>query len=157
MSTYDAELSLLLLDKGLLALLALLVGFVLNWGLQRSKSQDDLRNALAVDRARSYQCLWKILAVAPASGLSRVERADLEVAMTDWYHDQSGALHMSWWTARRFIRVLDSLRATPPTAEHQLRKQISRLRTSLKRDCGRYGFFGQFIDVGPARPSPKRP
>ena len=52
------ELFKILLDKGLLALLAIVVGFYFNWLLQKRKARDEFLKEIAYLRVRAYQKLW---------------------------------------------------------------------------------------------------
>ena len=127
-------------EKGILATVLLVIGFFLNYVLQANKIRGETAAKLANNRASAYEKLWKDLAkVRPADNedISLRKRKALENLLIDWYHDDSGALYMSWSTARRYMllrRALDNKN----TSSDMVRKQVSLLRTRLKVDCGIY-------------------
>jgi hypothetical protein len=97
--------------------------------------------------------LWTILGNVPASSDQQISpdvRAKLDALLTEWYHEKSGALFLSWPAAEKFLIVLDITRNNQ-AADRDLRNAMSELRTRLKRDCGIYGPF----DVGKQLPSPR--
>ena len=134
------EMFLIFFEKGVLALVLLILGYFLNSILQANKIRGETAAKLAVNRASAYENLWKKLAeVRPAysEDVSHEKRNELEDLLIKWYHDESGALYMSWLTARRYMllrRALDN-KGTPSAT---IRKQVSLLRTRLKIDCGIY-------------------
>lgn len=127
-------------EKGILAAALLILGFFLNSILQANRIRGETAAKLAVNRAIAYENLWKRLAkVRPADNedVSHEKRKELEEILIDWYHNDSGALYMSWLTARRYMllrRAIDNKK----TSSDMIRTQVSLLRTRLKIDCGIY-------------------
>ncbi len=151
--TFEQQVLLTLIDKGLLALLLLAAGFAFKWLLQDKKARDEALHALAPNRTTAYQELWKTLGKVPPSSDQAIlpdVRKQLADALSDWYHEKSGALFLSWRTAKRFLIALNLVR-DDSAANEAIRDAVSALRTQLKRDCGIYGPF----EVAKQLPSPR--
>jgi hypothetical protein len=139
----DEKIFLILFEKGILAAVVLIIGFFLNAVLQANKLRGETVAELAKERAAAYGQLWKELAlIRPADNeeVSSDQRKQMEQILADWYHEHSGALYMSWLTARRYMLVRRALDDTNTTSKC-IRKQISLLRTRLKIDCGIYSYL----------------
>lgn len=138
--TIDEEILLIFLEKGLLAIVLVVVGFLFNWILQSARLRKEMANELAVDRAAAYKELWKKLAsIRPGIG-KKILPSDVEATekvLVDWYHHEANALYMSWTTARQYMLARRWLNKKPINSR-QIRRRISRLRTQLKIDCGIY-------------------
>jgi hypothetical protein len=150
----DEKIFLILFEKGILATVLLIFGFLLNAILQANKLRGETVAKLAENRASAYEKLWKGLAlIRPADDeeVSHEKRKQVEKLLADWYHDDSGALYMSWLTARRYMllrRALDN----KDSSSKMIRNQISLLRTRLKIDCGIYSCFEGMMQL-PSRKS----
>lgn len=154
--SFDQQIFITLLDKGLLAFVLLFGGFVLNWYLQNRKARDETIRELATSRADAYKDLWRILEeVKPAEFNAGEEdtKKKLDEALTNWYFNECGALFMSWQTTRQFFLVLDTVR-NPTATFRQTQKMVSLLRTRLKQDCGIYSFFEALRQLPTPRKSP---
>jgi hypothetical protein len=57
--TFEQQILLTILDKGLLAAVLALVAGLVNWWLQRDKAQKDLIKEIATFRATAYATFWK--------------------------------------------------------------------------------------------------
>ncbi len=134
------EAALILLEKGILAVILVFIGFALKWILQTYKLKGDTISALSKDRGEAYQKLWKDLAaMRPGENekLSESDVKDLKSLLIEWYHHDAGAMYMSWSTAKQYMllrRTLDER----PIDDKKIRSSVSRLRTKLKVDCGIY-------------------
>jgi hypothetical protein len=58
--TFRQEVIIILIDKGILALIVVIATFILNWILQRKKARDELLNQITAARVAAYRKLWKI-------------------------------------------------------------------------------------------------
>jgi hypothetical protein len=58
--TFGQEIVLALIETGLLGLLVLIAGFVLNRALERHKSDLEWQKVVAADRAKAYRQLWAL-------------------------------------------------------------------------------------------------
>ena len=56
--SFDEQLTITLIDKGLLAIIVLVAGFALNSLLERQKAAAGLEQAQASERAEAYGKLW---------------------------------------------------------------------------------------------------
>ena len=145
----DEKIYLILFEKGILATILLLTGFLLNAVLQANKIRGETVAELAKDRSDAYKKLWKEIAlIRPADNeeVSSDKRKQMKKILTDWYHDDSGALYMSWLTTRRFILLGRALDDTKTTNDF-IRKQVSLLRTRLKIDCGIYSYLDGLLQL----------
>jgi hypothetical protein len=145
----EEKIFLILFEKGILATILLITGFLLNAVLQANKIRGETIAELAKDRADAYKKLWKEVAlIRPAENeeVSSDQRKQMEKILTDWYHEDSGALYMSWLTSRRYMLLRRSLDDTNSTSDF-IRNQVSLLRTRLKIDCGIYSYIDGLLQL----------
>ena len=150
----EDQIFLILLEKGLLAGIAVLIGFVFNWVLQSAKLRSEMVKELAVERANAYKALWKTLA-AIRPGIDEEISPELvnkiEAALVKWYHDEANALYMSWGTSRQYMLARRWLSRQPINSK-KIRQRISRLRTQLKADCGIYSDIEKLLPLPSRKP-----
>jgi hypothetical protein len=144
--TYDEKLLITLIDKGALALLILIVGFGLNWYLERRRARAGLQEALAAERAKSYGSLWALmdelglnynLAAADSEPLTFERRGYSDWKLDDWYFAEHGAMYLSHQTTKLFFVAKYDL-MNDSLDNDDVEKSFSKLRTQMKRDCGIY-------------------
>jgi hypothetical protein len=141
--TFDQQISLTLIDKGLLALLAGIGGFLLNWLLQKKKSRDEILHELTSSRVKAYKRLWAISGKLITSRKDEIPpdvRLQIDQELIEWYYEKGGAMFLSWRATERFLGAVDILR-NAKSSSGDIRTAFSRLRTELKRDCGIYSAF----------------
>ena len=156
--TYNETLAITLIDKGLLAAVFLVAGFLLNALLERQKARSATLTALAGQRAEAFRELWRVLAaVRPTDGgvVAKQTRQTLDLRLTEWYHEHNGALFTSWRTTKQVLRTMDTARNLD-ASDQEVRTAVSLLRTRLKRDCGIYGAGDTFRELGTPRGSSSR-
>ena len=150
----DEKIFLIFLEKGLLAFVLVVIGFLFNWILQSAKSRSEMANKLAVDRASAYKSLWKTLAsIRPGinEDVSPDKVSEIEKALIKWYHDEANALYMSRGTSKQYMLTRRSL-CEKPIDSKKIRRRISRLRTQLKIDCGIYTDFEGILPLPSRHP-----
>ncbi len=148
MKTFEQDLWLVILDKGILAIILAVLVFGLNWVLQKRKSRDEFINSISSFRVRAYQALWKIsepAKYADVDTLDEKRREKIYHSLLDWYYDENGALFLSYPSSEALVEVKKALFAKPEDTEKGSREQtqlirdnFSNLRTWLKVDCGTY-------------------
>jgi hypothetical protein len=97
--TFDQQISLTLIDKGLLALLAGIGGFLLNWLLQKKKSRDEILHELTSSRVKAYKRLWAISGKLITSRKDEIPpdvRLQIDQELIEWYYEKGGAMFLSW-------------------------------------------------------------
>lgn len=152
----DEKVYLILLEKGLLAVVLVFVTFLFNWVLQAIQLRGETAKDLISDRSKAYIELWKGLAeIRPLSNeeVTPEKAQEMEKFLVDWYHNKANALYMSWNTTRKYMLVRQALEEHPIDSQ-KIRKRISRLRTQLKVDCGIYTDLEAFLPL--PTPSPKK-
>ena len=157
--TFEQQIYITLLDKGLLALLLLIAGFGLNFILQSRKSRDETIRELAVARAEAFKALWSLMSQIKPSETADTSKntvADTERKLTKWYHEDGGALYASWQTTRAVLLALDTLR-NPEVSPDDVRIAVSRVRTQLKKDIGVYTSLDAWRQLPKPRPAPELP
>lgn len=134
-------------------------GFVTKFYLQDRKSRDELLRALAPDRAAAFQALWQKIALPEEiRGLARTDDVPKEYLQTlneellHWYHDHAHALFLSWKSTKCLFLVFDLIRDEKAVTKGVLDRRLSKVRTSLKRDCGIYTSWNAWRQL----PSPRQ-
>ncbi len=143
----DKELFLLLIDKGLLALILALVAGLVSYLLNLQKANHDLATAIAEKRATAYEAIWKATEPFRKTEPEPATRALLAEALTQLnkaYFQDSGALYLSWDATQLLQHAkskLTDLRdkapetgAIPEPDFKTVRDSFSALRTQLKQD-----------------------
>ncbi|MDR4505866.1 MAG: hypothetical protein MRK01_13925 [Candidatus Scalindua sp.] len=134
------ELFKILLDKGLLALLAIVVGFYFNWLLQKRKARDEFLKEIAHLRVSAYQKLWLHTMSAKYWGdknISDKQRRQLNLDLVKWYYDKGGAMFLSFNAIKDLNIAREVLCDTDKTPD-DIRDAFSKLRTTIKVDCQIY-------------------
>ncbi len=133
---------LAVVDKLLIAVIVLLVGFWLNRKLERFKGGLSFQTALAPNRTQAYQGLWAM--TEPLSPRD-IKSLDVSVAkgrslqqLRDWYYKNGNAMYLSLDAADLFLRGLQLLER-PAVSAKEIKDHFSSLRTQLKVDLGIYG------------------
>ena len=104
--TFDEQLRITLLDKGLLAAILTLAAFALNWLLERRKARNELLKAISLQRVDAYKKLWALLeAVRPSdkADIPDPEMDRLAVALTNLDYEDGGGLFLSHAAAGQCI------------------------------------------------------
>ncbi len=144
------ELFMVIIDKGLLAILLLLIGFWINRKLSEYKSnlEQNLQTKilLAESKLPSFTSLWQI--TAPTSptrkkNLNDKERTDLNLALVNWYYQKGNGLYLSNELRELYLCARESLTLSSedPNSEKEISDNFSKLRTALKNEIGIYGSF----------------
>jgi hypothetical protein len=135
--TFDEQLRITLLDKGLLATILALAVFALNWLLEKRKARNELLKAISLQRVDAYKKLWELLEAVKASDKAEIPKSEkkrLAVALTDWYYKDGGGLFLSYAAAGQCFAARRLLKAHAASAD--IREGFSKLRSQLKYDCG---------------------
>jgi hypothetical protein len=131
------ELYKILLDKGLLALLAIIVGFYFNWLLQKRKARDEFLREIAKLRVSAYQKLWSYTMSAKYWGdedISDGQRRQLNMDLVKWYYEEGGAMFLSF-IATKDLNIARQVLCDASKTSEDIRKAFSELRSTLKVDC----------------------
>jgi hypothetical protein len=132
------QLTITLIDKGLLALLFALVGYFVNRRLHDRKARDELLRAAAPERVAAYKQLWSLTVSVKASDVGDIDvadRATLASRLTDWYYSNAGGMFLSHQAASAFLVARDLLKEGPAK---DIREEFSTLRSQLKYDLRFY-------------------
>jgi hypothetical protein len=135
--TFDEQLRITLLDKGLLGAILALAAFALNWLLERRKARNELLKAISLQRVDAYKKLWALLEAVKASDEAEIPNGEMDrlaVALTTWYYEDGGGLFLSHAAAGQCIGARGLLEAH--AGPKVLRERFSQLRSQLKYDCG---------------------
>lgn len=137
------EFLTIIIDKGLLAILLLIVGLWINRLLANYESRLlQKRNTnlmIAKSRLPSFTALWKITApTSPTrdSALSDGERKKLDSALRDWYYQDGNGLYLTNELRETYLASRNSLKN-----EQDIIDAFSKLRTDIKNEIGIYGHF----------------
>jgi hypothetical protein len=138
----------IILDKGLLAILLLIVGLWVNRLLANYESMlEQKRNTklmIAQSRLPSFTSLWEITApTSPTrtSKLSEEERQKLDLALRDWYYQKGNGIFLTNELRETYLAARKSLVIDTSETEQNITKLFSKLRTDLKNEVGIYGSY----------------
>ncbi|MEL6866167.1 MAG: hypothetical protein AAFP19_17190 [Bacteroidota bacterium] len=134
------DLFITVLDKGLLALIALLVGFYFNRLLQERKARDSMLETITAQRVKAYQRLWeatKVAEFAREQEISETEKKDLSNKLTEWYYKDGGAMFLSFDATKSYGKAKEVL-VNPQSSLYEVKKAFSDIRTQLKKDLKVY-------------------
>jgi hypothetical protein len=137
---FDQQLIITLIDKGLLALIIALAGYVLDSLLERQRAKSAIQQALAPMRAKALSDLWsktEKLNFSNRQDLTPDIRKELFQELTKWYYDESGAMFLSHKATGLFLGCRDLL-LKDSVNDKMIRDSFSTLRTQLKVDSGFY-------------------
>lgn len=131
------ELYKIFLDKGLLALLAIAVGFYFNQLLQKRKARDEFLKEIAHLRVSAYQKLWIHTMSAKYWGdeeFNDTQRRQLNLDIVKWYYEEGGAMFLSF-NAIRDLNVARQVLCDKSKTPTEVRDAFSGLRSTIKVDC----------------------
>lgn len=138
--TFSEQLWLTIIDKAILAIGLLLVGYWINRRLERDKANEGIRQKIAEARAAAYLSLWQLTAEIDAidGSLLTSQRADqLLNQVTAWYYQQGNGLYLSHPATQLFLEARAMLKSPSPEVI-SLKSGFSGLRTQMKQDIGVY-------------------
>ena len=131
------KLILAVIDKAVLGLLALAVGYWLNRKIERFKGELELSRTIAADRAKAYRDLWKLTQTLGGTGkrqpIDPAVRKSFSKELYGWYWDQGNALYLSHHAAALLMKSWPKLKNG---SDEEVREHFSSIRTQLKIDCG---------------------
>jgi hypothetical protein len=137
--SFEQQVFLTILDKGLLAIALALVAGLVKWWLQRDQARKDLVREIAAFRAEAYASFWKrtepFRRTDPDPITEDVRSTALE-QLNRVYFDEGGAMYLSHQAASRLIRAKQLLKNKAD--EQDVREAFSRFRTQLKTDLSIY-------------------
>lgn len=138
--TFTEQLLLNIIDKAILAVGVLLIGYWINRRLEHDKASEGIRQKVAEARATTYLSLWLLTAEIDAINHEPVtpEKAEqLLNKVTDWYYEKGNGLYLSHPATRLFLEARTMLKSSKPDVA-AIKSGFSRLRTQLKQDIGVY-------------------
>jgi hypothetical protein len=134
---FAEKLILAVVDKAVLGVLVLAVGYWLNRKIERFKGDIALSRSIAADRAKAYRDLWKLTQTVGGTGkkqpIDPAVRKSFSKELYAWYWDQGNALYLSHSAAALLMRSWPKLQSG---SDQDVREHFSSLRTQLKIDCG---------------------
>lgn len=136
----SAEIYSILLDKGLLALVAVAVGFYFNVLLQKRKARDAFLAEIAQLRVEAYQALWALTMKARywgSEGMNEAQRRELNEELVNWYYEKNGAMFLSF-NATNDLNMARQVLCDKLKGPSEVRDAFSSLRTTIKVDCHIY-------------------
>lgn len=133
--TFEQQVFLMILDKGLLGIALALVAGLVKWWLQRDQAQKDLVKEIASLRAAAYATFWKktepFRRTDPPPLTEQLRRTAHE-ELNKAYFDEGGAMYLSHQAASRLLQAKRLLK--DGADETVIREAFSLFRTQLKRD-----------------------
>lgn len=138
--TFEQQLLVTILDKGLLAILLAVLVWLGNVFLQRRKARTDLAVALAEKRADAYVALWNAtedLRSTDPPPLDSEKRKELVGALTRLYFDDGVAMYLSHAASAKFLEA-KMLLVDGGVSDDAVRNTYSALRTQMKVDLQIY-------------------
>jgi len=136
------NVALAIVDKLLIGILVLIIGYWLNQRLETFKGSLAFQTALAPKRSAAYETLWEKTEL-----LTPREVATLDVSaakgscfedLRNWYYDKGNAMYLSLDSADLFLRGLKLLECADQVSAEEIKAHFSSLRTQLKVDLGVY-------------------
>jgi len=138
--TFNQQLIITIIDKGLLAIVLAIVGYVFQSLLARQQAQYSIRQALAPMRSTAMKNLWSKTEKVKFSStqlLTPDDRKSFYDELTKWYYEEGGAMYLSHTAAGLFMIARGKL-GDSTVDEERVRGAFSELRTQLKVDSGIY-------------------
>ena len=139
-----------IVDKLLIGVLLLILGFWLNARLEKLKGQIELGKATASFRAAAYGALWEYTEPLSPRGKGDIDAETRKTArenLTKWYYAQGNALYLSLDAADLFLRGLPLLDDESNSKSDVIRSTFSALRTQLKVDIGVYSLKDATVQI----------
>ena len=143
------KLWLIIIDKALIGVLLLIVGFWINRKLQQYKlgleEGLDTRVRIAEKRLPAYRLLWAITQPTTRARdieLSMEERNALYDQLREWYYDSGNGIFLSSATRDLYLDAREKLRSEE-ISDDQITAVFSNLRSEIKSEIGIYGEFDE--------------
>jgi hypothetical protein len=136
------SVALAIVDKLLIGVLVLIVGYWLNQRLETFKGSLAFQTALAPKRTAAYETLWE-----KTEPLTPREVAALDVSaaksscfedLRSWYYDKGNAMYLSLDAADLLLGGLKLLERAEQVSATVIKEHFTSLRTQLKVDLGVY-------------------
>lgn len=138
--TFSEQLWLNIIDKAILAIGVLIVGYWINRRLERDKANEGIRQKIAEFRAAAYLSLWQLTAEIDAidgEPVTPERMGQLLNQVTAWYYQQGNGLYLSHQATKLFLGARAMLKGPSPDVT-VIKSGFSRLRTQMKEDIGVY-------------------
>ena len=138
------------LDKGIYAILLLMLGLWINRKLSKYKSDLEAsiqtKLLLAESRLPSFTSLWEKTEITSPTRENKIddnERDELNTHLRRWYYEKGNGLYLTNDLRNIYLNARKSLeeRSTNPASEEEITKIFTKLRTELKNEIGIYGYF----------------
>ena len=141
---FNQQLLLTIIDKGLIGIILLIIGFWIKTRIERLKGEEALRRLIvgqiASARSPAYLELWQLTVKTSPSktrALSQQEKDDLFDSLTTWYYDKGNAIFLSVAATDLFLKARGMLKESN-SSDQETTDAFSKLRTQLKVDMGVY-------------------
>ena len=138
--TFSEQLWLTIIDKAILAIGVLIVGYWINRRLERDKANEGIRQKIAESRAATYLSLWQLTAEIDAIDRDPLTPEKVEQLLnkvTTWYYQQGNGLYLSHKATQLFLEAREMFKSPSPDVA-VIKSRFSRLRTQMKEDIGVY-------------------
>lgn len=138
--TFSEQLWLTIIDKAILAIGVLIVGYWINRRLERDKANEGIRQKIAESRAATYLSLWQLTAEIDAIDRDPLTPEKVEQLLnkvTAWYYQQGNGLYLSHQATQLFLEAREMFKSPSPDVA-VIKSGFSRLRTQMKEDIGVY-------------------
>ncbi|MEJ2395451.1 MAG: hypothetical protein P8045_08325 [Candidatus Thiodiazotropha sp.] len=139
------ELLIVIVDKLLIGVLILIVGFWINRKLHEYKigleENVGTRVRIAERRLPSYRKLWELTSPtthARTKELSDIEKKELYDQLCKWYYETGNGIFLSNETRKLYLDSRESL-LDENVSDEDITRIFSRLRTEIKNEIGIYG------------------
>ena len=139
--TFNEELIITIVDKGLLSFVALIAGYWIKMAIEEFKANESLKRAVAEKRAPMYLDLWektKDFSATRTHQPTDQEKDSLYKEMTDWYYDKGNAIYLSFESSKLFLESRKLLEVSRNSDLKTIKDGFSALRTQMKVDMGVY-------------------
>ena len=138
------------LDKGVYAILLLVLGLWINKKLSKYKSdlEENAQTKILIAKSRlpSFSSLWEITEITSPTRNNKLDddtRDALNASLREWYYVKGNGLYLTNELRNIYLQARDSLKArsTDALSEEEITQRFSNLRTKLKNELGIYGYF----------------
>lgn len=141
MDDFNSKLIITLVDKGLLALVAITIGYYFNKLLHKMKARDSMLEAIAEQRIKSYQTLWEItkkVQYARKTEISESDKKELGENLSEWYFKNGAAMFLSHKATKAYGAAREVIKEDSKAELREIQSTFSALRTQLKNDLKIY-------------------
>lgn len=138
---FTKELMIILIDKGLLAIMVLIVGYYFNKLLQKKKARDSMLEAIVEQRISAYKSLWETTQVVKFARREEIlldEKQELAEKLSQWYYKDGAAMFLSFKASKLYGEAREVLREDSTASFKEIQQTFSSLRTQLKNDLKIY-------------------